>query len=49
MDVFETSSPAESSPHATGVFEDLRRVQDANGFISAREIEVIARAPRGSC
>ncbi|MGA2535027.1 MAG: NADH-ubiquinone oxidoreductase-F iron-sulfur binding region domain-containing protein [Terracidiphilus sp.] len=42
MDDLQTIFPAESSPHATGVFEDLRRVQDANGFVSAYEIEVIA-------
>ena len=33
-------------PHPTGVFEDLRHVQDTHGFVPAHEIELIA-ARRG--
>lgn len=42
MNVLQTNSRAGSSPHPTGVFEDLRRVQETNGFVSGREIELIA-------
>ena len=31
-----------AGPGPTGVFEDLRHVQDQHGFVSAREIELIA-------
>ena len=42
MNVLEAQSPSESAAHAGGVFEDLHHVQNANGFVSAREIELIA-------
>jgi NADH:ubiquinone oxidoreductase subunit F (NADH-binding)/NADH:ubiquinone oxidoreductase subunit E len=42
MNVIEPQSHAESAAHPAGVFEDLHHVQDANGFVSAYEIEVIA-------
>ena len=42
MNGLQTNAPAEGGPHPTGVFEDLRRVQDAHGFVSEREIELIA-------
>src|SRR5271165_3019111 len=42
MSVVPINPPVESSPQPTGVFEDLRRIQDANGYVSAREIELIA-------
>jgi formate dehydrogenase beta subunit len=42
MDVVQITSALANPPHASGVFEDLRRVQDANGFVSAHEIELIA-------
>ena len=46
MDVLESPRATQDIVHPSGVFEDLRRVQEAHGFVSAREIELIA-ARRG--
>ncbi len=42
MNVLQSPSPAESTAHPGGVFEDLHHVQDTNGYVSAYEIELIA-------
>ena len=42
MDVPLTQIDASSAPGPTGVFEDLRHVQDLHGYVSEREIEIIA-------
>ena len=43
MDTSQPQHVIDSAPGPTGVFEDLRHVQDAHGFVSAREIELIAQ------
>ena len=42
MEATVLTTIASASPHPTGVFEDLRRAQDAQGYVPAREIERIA-------
>jgi len=43
VNVLDVHSTTLSVPHPTGVFEDLRHVQEAQGYVSAREIELIAQ------
>ena len=42
MDAQLLTTIANPSAEPTGVFEDLRHVQDAHGYVSAKEIELIA-------
>src|SRR5580692_3530366 len=44
MEAIAPENPSStSSPGLTGVFEDLRHVQDRHGFVSAAEITLIAK------
>src|ERR1700684_579862 len=42
MDTPQLHTITSAGPGPTGVFEDLHHVQDQHGFVSAREIELIA-------
>jgi NADH:ubiquinone oxidoreductase subunit F (NADH-binding)/NADH:ubiquinone oxidoreductase subunit E len=42
MNVLQPQATAENADQPSGVFEDLRRVQDTHGYVSEREIELIA-------